>query len=234
MATSTSDNVVELGPDEFPFYSQEVVAPEPEKEKQDFGGPGSKVDSDTVDGLQTSRAVTRSPGTLIPLGTDGKFPTGAVPYKSGSVVQKVYSFDGAVASGTTTIPYDDTIPQNTEGNQFLTVTITPTSATNILVIESIVYLSFSGVNRAISALFQDSTANALAVAFGGVVDATDFMEEVSLRWKMVAGTTSATTFKIRAGGNGAATCYINGDAATGARKFGGAMASHIIVTEYQA
>ena len=51
---------------------------------------------------------------------------------SGGVVQTVSTQTGAVATGSTVMPSDNSIPQITEGTQFLSRTITPTSATNIL------------------------------------------------------------------------------------------------------
>lgn len=47
---------------------------------------------------------------------------------------------------------------------------------------------------------------------------------------MTAGTTSATTFKVRCGGNAAGTTTFNGQAT--ARKYGGVMASSIQITEW--
>lgn len=38
-------------------------------------GASSRLDADTVDGLQTSRYKNPSPNTLVPLGPNGKFPT---------------------------------------------------------------------------------------------------------------------------------------------------------------
>jgi U3 small nucleolar RNA-associated protein 20 len=49
---------------------------------------------------------------------------------------------------------------------------------------------------------------------------------------MTAGTTSSTTFRVRAGAAGAATTTFNGTA--GARKFGGVASSSITITEYKA
>jgi len=54
---------------------------------------------------------------------------------SGSLVQSVGTVTGAVATGTTQMVLDDTIPQNTEGDQYMTRAITPTNASNILEIE---------------------------------------------------------------------------------------------------
>lgn len=148
---------------------------------------------------------------------------------AGDDVQTVTSFTGAVASGTTVIPHDDTIPQITEGDQYLSVAITPTSATNILEIEAQLHLSNSvASNNVIAALFQDSTANALAaVAHTQSVNLAPV--QMNIRWRMVAGTTSATTFKVRAGGSSAGTTTFNGSSA--ARIFGGVANSYIIVRE---
>jgi hypothetical protein len=44
------------------------------------------------------------------------------------IAQELVSETGAVATGTTQIPIDDTIPQNTEGDQYLSLAITPTNA----------------------------------------------------------------------------------------------------------
>jgi len=145
------------------------------------------------------------------------------------LVQRVISQDGAVATGTTTVPLDDTIPQNTEGVQFLTVTITPTNASNILYIDIVVFAGHSaGSSWVITALFQDTTAGALAA---GMAFAGTGTQIIPMRFthKMVAGTTSATTFKVRVGGHQAGTTTFNG--ISGARYLGGVMASSITVSE---
>lgn len=146
------------------------------------------------------------------------------------VVQRVSTETGAVATGTTTVPIDDTIPQNTEGDQYMTLAITPKNTANILKIEITVNVSNSAsVNNMITSLFQDSTANALATSttFSALTTA---IVNVKFTHIMSAGTTSSTTFKVRIGGNGAGTTTFNG--AGGARVFGGVMASSIVITEY--
>ena len=80
---------------------------------------------------------------------------------SGHVVQVVHVQDGEVASGTTTCAYDDTIMQNTEGTEFMTLAITPTSATNKLFINVLGHFNASTTNKIMTVgLFQDSTADA--------------------------------------------------------------------------
>jgi hypothetical protein len=150
----------------------------------------------------------------------------------GKVIQTVHSQTGALATGTTTIPYDDTIPQNNEGDEYMTLSITPESSTNKLVIEVLCVLSSSaGQNAMTVALFQDSTADALAVTAASISNANE-IQTIRLTHEMTAGTTSSTTFKVRAGGDIAATTTFNGRA--GAGKFGGKMASSIRITEYKA
>ena len=150
---------------------------------------------------------------------------------TGFVVQAVNTLSNAVATGTTLIPIDDTIPQITEGDQYMTLAITPKSATNILVIQVTVYMSNSAANDLIVALFQDSTANALAAASTYQGAATGRIT-IPLTYTMTAGTTSSTTFRIRAGGSAAGTTTFNGFSS--ARVFGAITKSSIVITEYKA
>jgi len=148
--------------------------------------------------------------------------------KSGSIVQVVNYQTGAVSSGTTLIPFDDTIPQSSEGTQFMSVAITPKSATNKLIIDVILNGTYSVIAVIMVCLFQDSTANALASSWhydsigGGP-------KNIIVRYEMTAGTTSLTTFKVRAGGNNAGTLTFNGT--SGNRFLGGALISSITITE---
>lgn len=163
----------------------------------------------------------------IPMFTDD---TG-VDYPLLGVVQVVNTTDGAVATGTTTIPYDDTIPQNTEGDQYMTLAITPKATTNKLIIDVVVYVSNSSAGQYTAALFQDSTAGALAIGDTYQSNAQG-LSVLVFRHYMTAGTTSATTFKVRAGCNVAGTTTFNGSG--GARKFGGVFSSSITITEVKA
>lgn len=147
---------------------------------------------------------------------------------TGVPVQTVGTDFAAVATGTTTIPFDDTIPQNTEGDQYMTQAITPKSATNILYIEATLMISSSIATNLQAALFQDSTANALAAVDHYQATATGPVV-LKLTYKMVAGTTSSTTFKIRAGADGVGTTTFNGTG--GNRRYGAITKSSIRITE---
>jgi hypothetical protein len=165
-------------------------------------------------------------GQLVALNSSGKI---ASTLLSGTVVQSVNTETGAVATGTTTIPWDDTIPQNTEGDQYMSLAITPTNANSVLDIIVVFNFSNSGSIKQTLALFEDSTANALAAAWD-TADNADASYQIVLRHRMTAGTTSSTTFKVRSGGSAAGTTTFNGSAA--GRKLGGVLASSITITEY--
>lgn len=164
-------------------------------------------------------------------GTDFVVLNPEIPSRTvGAAVQVVNTQVGNAATGSTVIPHDDTIPQNTEGDQYMSLAITPTSSTNKLKIE-IQY--FSGQDTATDtttvALFQDSTANALAAGQAYVADASK-PSNLSMTHYMTTGTTSATTFKVRAGGTTGVHTF-NGEAS--GRRYGGVMASSITITEIQ-
>lgn len=152
---------------------------------------------------------------------------------SGGVVQRVEGTPYTTYNSTSaTIPSDDTIPQNTEGAEWATVTITPKNASNRLVIEAFFSLVAIGTSAATAcfALFQDSTANALA-ATGATQTTGGYISNAYVKHEMAAGTTSATTFKVRAGAS-SGSLYVNGG--TGARTYGGVASVRISVTEISA
>jgi hypothetical protein len=135
-----------------------------------------------------------------------------------AAVQYVQTSTGARQDCSTVIPDDDTIPQKAEGDEVLTLAITPRSATNQLVIKFNTYGTLSS-SVAWCALFQDAIDGALA-ATGLHTSAAETGFNGSLSYKMAAGTTSATTFKIRVGPATALQhVYLNGNSA--GRKLGG-------------
>jgi len=152
---------------------------------------------------------------------------------SGILVQEVAGTTSSFVQTNSKIPGDNTIPQKTEGTEIITVSITPKSSTNILLIKATSYLTYSGVsvNVGVYAIFQDDTSNALAV--GECINSTVSIEAFVVRYHMVAGTTSSTTFKLRVGTiTGATNAGVNGSSA--ARNFGGVSSTIITVQEYSA
>lgn len=138
---------------------------------------------------------------------------------------------GTMASGTTALPFDNTIPQNTEGDQYLSLAITPTNTNSTLEISVVLQVAHQTAGMQVgAALFQDATANALAAM--GLTQANTAASpfEIAFTHIMTAGTTSSTTFKVRAGGNTGATLYVNG--AGGTQIYGGVQSSRITIKEY--
>ena len=135
-----------------------------------------------------------------------------------------------VGTGTTQIPGDDTIPQITEGDEYLTISFTPTSASSTLKIRASCTATHSvaGVGLVL-AIFQDAIANALAVDWA-TTPQINYCVPLNAYHEMTAGTTSAITFRLRLGGNAAGTTTVNG--ATGARFYGGVGLLRITVDEY--
>ena len=159
---------------------------------------------------------------------DGSALTGITG--GGKVVQVVNTQDGEVATGTTTLPNDDSIPQNTEGDEYMTLAITPTNTNNKLLITCEAYFAnTNSVNTMVIALFQDSTAGALASGWVATAHSASDRRDGTLVHYMTAGTTSSTTFKIRIGCDGAGTTTFNG--VSSGRQQGGVMASRLTIME---
>lgn len=196
--------------------------------------------SDTAASAQTAIDVTAATMTkagLIEIATTAETRAGVEASKAAvpstlPIVQVQNTQTGAVATGTTAIPADDTIPQITEGDEYMTLAITPTNASNILAIEVVFYSSHSSQVEITAALFQDATANALAAGMQIPPSTTNKINGIVFRHSMTAGTTSSTTFRVRAGGNTGATLTFNGAASS--RLLGGIMASSITITEIRA
>lgn len=143
--------------------------------------------------------------------------------------QKIRSLINASATGATAMPYDDTIPQITEGVEFHTVTITPKTSTSKLTIDESLTCSHSVSTTNVSvALFQDATANALAATSVSIYSGGAALA-IPLRHTMTSGTTSSTVLRLRAGGATGATLTVNGSAGT--RIFGGVASSLLTVEE---
>jgi hypothetical protein len=137
----------------------------------------------------------------------------------GSVVQVVSATNVIAVSTSATIPYDNTIPQNTEGAEIITCSITPKNASSVLVVKGYLVQFLQDASaptktNSIYALFRDSTSDAIktvnVASIGSAWTVTNytFILAVPMAAQIVAGSVSATTFKIRAGAtssNGAPT-----------------------------
>lgn len=192
----------------------------------------SEVKSELITGQTNATAATDDRIIFSDTSDSGNLKDGTiqdvVDLAAGTIVQVVSVQDGTVATGTTTLPNDNTIPQNTEGDEYMTLAITPTSATNKLLIEVTWFGASGAAGTLTTALFQDTTANALA-AVGDSKAATNEVLTNTFSHYMTSGTTSTITFKVRAGSNNAGTITFNGSSAT--IDYGGVAASSIRIWE---
>jgi hypothetical protein len=135
------------------------------------------------------------------------------------------------STGTTTVPNDNTVPQNTEGDQYMTQAITPVSAANILkiVIDNALFSTTTAGGFGIS-VFQDSTASALFCHLNQNQIASN-ATAYRMDCYMTAGTTSSTTFNVRAGLSATNTTTFGGVANTDF--YGGKIVATLTIEEYQ-
>jgi hypothetical protein len=159
-------------------------------------------------------------------------PTSVVGQVGGGTCVQVQSkLYNAQDSTTSTIPFDDTIPQNNEGKEFFSVKITPSNSSNVLLFQATVFLSSDSTGQIQTlALFVNSEANAKAVSSDSQSDGTH-MTMIPIMFSMTAGTTSEITFKIRGGNHSAGTLYVNGN---GSNVYSTAATSTLTVSEFLA
>jgi len=148
---------------------------------------------------------------------------------TGAVLQVKNFQTGALITGTATIPFDNTIPQITEGFEVMTLAFTPTSSSSKLLISVVTQFSPSVDSLAVTALFVGTTANALATSFTHTMGSGSYPLIHSFNHYMTSGSTSELTFRVRIGSNNAGTTTFNGR--SGAVRYGGSLASSITITE---
>jgi len=152
---------------------------------------------------------------------------------SGKVLQVTRSTTASVVTCGTTIPWDDTIPQITEGNEVLTITISPISAT------SVIYLKFDAsgvasqavVNSGTVAFFKDSTADAIYATAIPFWTASAYGIKLNGSYSELSSSTTSRIYRVRVGSD-AGTIYVNGNNA-GARRYGGVSISHFEAWEVE-
>jgi len=151
------------------------------------------------------------------------------PGGPGTIVQSIYAETTTPADLTTALPYDNTIPQNTEGDEVLTATITPTSASNNLRVRFVGFGTKSGTAPLPTcALFRDSTANAKAATANSGY-AINHGTSFTLEYQESAGSVSATTYKIRIGQNSGTFYFLK--LASGTNAYGGVGRATMVVEE---
>ena len=129
----------------------------------------------------------------------------SIQTKSGQVVSTAYAEVSGTVALAGTIPFDNTVPQNTEGTQFLTVNYTPKRIGNKVRVFAQAYISEdTNTGGAVTmALFKDSDANAYAVVASGADDSNSGIDQgmLVLNKEFSVSSLNQLTFSLRGGCN---------------------------------
>jgi hypothetical protein len=172
-------------------------------------------------GPQGPRGVAGPVGETGPQGPEGPQGPQGEKGEPGKLVQYVYVDDSKSKTGTGVIMNDDSIPQQSEGNEWMTVTITPRDPANLLLVQVNLQVS-DDTNQShahTAALFRDDDPNAIAAVGEGLAN-PQFGKQMTLtiQKKVVAGSTASTTFKVRSGPNISVPTTFNGRKGAGVYK----------------
>lgn len=211
------------------------------------GGSGG---ADSAQVFYTSRAVTSKPYTVLGYLewnasglTAGTWTTtnlntvqvyGPGVRLPGDRVQSVVASSSSVVNATTAnlIPEDDTPPQITEGVQFMTLSITPRSAANVVSVHHNGLWGLQSASTKDDAVFALFNGASNAVQVGAFTNTNAFYV-LSLDHNQVAASTSAITFSLRGGLRSTiAGMNLTMNGYDNARYFGGASVSYLTATEY--
>lgn len=150
----------------------------------------------------------------------------------GDIVQSNRTDTAAVATGSTVTDDDDSIPQVTQGDEYMAVTITPRSAANMLRVQASAWVSQSADQNITGALHKNDGADAVAAVTRYNVANAQIHTPITINYMALASSAAATEFQLRVGPGGAATVTLNG--VSGGRLMGGVFNSYMTVEEIQA
>ena len=217
-----------------------------------FFAPGSILDAPSDNSITLAKLAHGTDGNLISYDTSGA-PVAVATGTSGQILtsagagapptfatasaaskgplQRKSQILVSTATGTTTVPSDDTKPQISEGVEFFTLACTAAASTNILTFDIDVNISstVNGADMFIS-IYKGSTADPIASTMFES-DVADFGYKASFHFEQVAADTSANTYTVRIGGH-SGTTGINNIQSGAARRGGGAVTSSFIIEEY--
>lgn len=197
----------------------------------------SATGSDTDIGLVVSGKGAKGVivgGTTLPLAagtsgqimqTDGTTATWVNP----ALRSDAFIYSTATTTTSAILPRDDTIPQNTEGAEVLSLSITPKLASSTLHYEAVIFAGITAASGSVSAaVFRDSTVDAVGAsctAFPLAAGAGPIVVTGSVPSTAIV----STTLKVRIGPSVAGTAMMNGNGTT--RIFGGVAQSTLRIWE---
>lgn len=186
---------------------------------------------DLLDGTSSPTLLTPTIASFVNANHDHTDADGG-GVVTGVIKQKVFSVTSSNGALSVNMPYDDTIPQVDEGDQVLSRTITPISASNFLEIVVSGYVASAGaLNKVQVALFQNGASDAVAAASTDTfTGGANSISPMALTYIFSPSDTSELTFTVRVGGAGGSIVHWLQDAA--GVDLGNLLRGHITITEY--
>ena len=193
-----------------------------------FGNVGTV--STPTDGSVTANKIGSGAVTTDKLADNSVTSAKITGVSFGKVLQMKPFQTFAMDTGTVIIPNDNSIPQKTEGDEYMSLAFTPVASDSTLYVEVCIHLSHNTtLNDVIAALFIDDASNAVTASIQRGGTQTNCPHSLNFLYTMTSGTTNALTFKVRAGAGGAGTTTFNGR--DSGAIFGGVLGSTIKITE---
>jgi hypothetical protein len=128
---------------------------------------------------------------------------------SGTVIDTSYAEIATYSTTTAVIPIDNSIPQNTEGTEIISASITPKTTTNSLRVRFSISMAVGSQDNIIVAMFLNSGTNAICARYSST--AANFSQLMYMEHEFVPGATTSQTVKIRVGTGSGSSLYINGN-----------------------
>lgn len=145
----------------------------------------------------------------------------------GVVVKSARAVNGSMSTGANNIPADNTTPQQSETNIFITQAFASFNPVNMVKVEAELYLSNNTTTRLSAGIWRDANANVDAIGTANNANA-NVNGGASVKWQWIPGVTSSITYKAGGGCSGGTTT-INGE--NGVALYNGTFASYLEVAE---
>ncbi len=130
------------------------------------------------------------------------------------------------------IPFDDTIPQSTEGQEVMSVAITPKYSGSYLYVEGAGFITANSASHGTAVtLIKAGVTDAIAATEIDIVNA-GFIQPFIVKARILAGDNSPQTFSMRAGhSNVSGAVIVDIGGGSSARRFGGAGLTTLTIEE---
>lgn len=146
------------------------------------------------------------------------------------MVDSAYAVYTGGTGFTSIIPLDSTVPQITEGDQIVSLSFTPKSASNKLRIRFRSGASVTNLNNVIAAIFVGTGPNAVAATYVTNTVA-GYLHQITIETEVDAPGTSAVNIQVRMGVSSAGTYSPVNQAGVGATLGAGMSQATLVVEE---